>query len=552
MKPGKLLLKILAALLALIYVLPAMVSCDYPKTSPDTENGVQQSSTTNNGTTNNSTIDNSTIDNSPTDNGTTDNGTTDNGTTDNSTPDNGPPDHEDKQDPDNQDKTNKIYVTEKISSSDDWTSTIQDAIDQMFLLGGGEVIIPAGDYEIVSIRLRSNVTLHLLENAHLIASRDPEAYACIENDVIEPISQEEFTEDLWEPVSIRKDFDFQMKPMSRWNHAVIKALDAENIAIIGEPGSWIDGNNCYDELGEEYYRGPHAINMHRCKNIVLRGYEIRNSSNWAHALFVCENLHVEEVTVFGGHDGIHVTTCTNILIQNCDFQTGDDCIGGFDNLNVEVLGCKINTSCNGIRFGGTNVTIHDSLFYGPSKYRFRGGLSLAEKISGASSENKGGGGTMLSAFTYYADFSREIRDTPGNIVIYNCEFRQATRFLHYNFSGNEAWQRNQPLADITFRNIKADGIRMPLTFWGDPSLRGNLTLENVQISFVEGYSQAFLHLGNFDQVILKDVRIENLHGYSLIRKWTDDGIIQMENCTYPGFYGVEEELTDDPFISTPI
>lgn len=458
------------------------------------------------------------------------------------------PDQGDKDTPDTPLPTNKITVTDERSLYNDWTETIQGSIDKMFQLGGGEVIVPAGDYEIVSIRLRSNVTLHLLEDAHLIASRDPEAYACIENDEIEPISQEDFTDDLWEPVNIRKSFDFQMKPMSRWNHAVIKALDAENIAIIGEPGSRIDGMNCYDPLGEEHYRGPHAVNMHRCKNVTLKGYEIQNSSNWAHALFVCENLHVEEVTVFGGHDGIHVTSCTNIVIKNCDFQTGDDCIGGIDNINVEVLGCKLNTACNGMRFGGTNVRIHNNLFYGPAKYRFRGSLSIEDKINGVpSAYSAGQGGRMLSAFTYYADFSREFRETPGNIVIYDCEFRNTGRFLHYNFSGNEPWQRNEPLSDIVFRNITASGIRAPLTFWGDASLKGSLTLENVQVRMADGVYDPFLYIGNYDKVILKNVRVENLKSSCVIRKWTKDGTVQIKNCIFPGFNGVMQQFTDAPF-----
>jgi hypothetical protein len=158
------------------------------------------------------------------------------------------------------------------------------------------------------------------------------------------------------------------------------------------------------------------------------------------------------------------------------------------------------------------------------------------------------GGTMLSAYTYYADFSREIRGVPGNIVIYDCEFRRTDRFLHYNFSGNEPWQRNKPLDNVVFRNIKADSIRLPLTFWGDASQKGTLKLENIQVRFADGAERAFLHLGNFDKVTLKNVTVENLHGSCLIRKWTDDGMVHMENCTCPGFEGEMEELTSEPFV----
>ena len=57
------------------------------------------------------------------------------------------------------------------------TSQIQNAIDDCFLNGGGEVIIPEGVYLTGGLRLRSGVTLHLLENAVLSGSTSPEDYS---------------------------------------------------------------------------------------------------------------------------------------------------------------------------------------------------------------------------------------------------------------------------------------------------------------------------------------------------------------------------------------
>ena len=52
----------------------------------------------------------------------------------------------------------------------------QNGIDKCFEAGGGEVIIPAGKYITGDLRLRSNITLHLLENACLLGSENPEDY----------------------------------------------------------------------------------------------------------------------------------------------------------------------------------------------------------------------------------------------------------------------------------------------------------------------------------------------------------------------------------------
>ena len=71
------------------------------------------------------------------------------------------------------------------------TKEIQSAIDACFLAGGGEVVIPEGDFFTGGLRLRSNVTLHLLKNAHLVGSIDPEDYVGYINDEIEPIPLDE-------------------------------------------------------------------------------------------------------------------------------------------------------------------------------------------------------------------------------------------------------------------------------------------------------------------------------------------------------------------------
>ena len=71
------------------------------------------------------------------------------------------------------------------------TEAIQAAIDAAFLAGGGEVTVPEGRFLTGGVRLRSNVTLHLLENAVLLGSTDPDDYCTYLLDKIEPISEEE-------------------------------------------------------------------------------------------------------------------------------------------------------------------------------------------------------------------------------------------------------------------------------------------------------------------------------------------------------------------------
>lgn len=135
------------------------------------------------------------------------------------------------------------------------TESIQHAIDDCFLNGGGEVIIPEGMFLTGGIRLRSNITLHLLENAILKGSTDPEDYTDYINDKIEPIPIEQRTQ----PVSTVKAGEKVGQsacPYSRWNNAIIRAIKAKNTSIIGEKGSQINGQNCFNPLGGKITEAP--------------------------------------------------------------------------------------------------------------------------------------------------------------------------------------------------------------------------------------------------------------------------------------------------------
>ncbi|MCQ2446466.1 MAG: right-handed parallel beta-helix repeat-containing protein, partial [Clostridia bacterium] len=209
------------------------------------------------------------------------------------------------------------------------TAAIQAAIDDVFTHGGGEVTIPAGRYLTGGLRLRSGVTLHLLENACLLGSQDPDDYDILECDTLEPIPHD----------------DQHKRALSRWNHGLIMLVDAENVAIIGEKGSVIDGRDCYDPVGEEHYRGPHGIHAINSRNLTFRGYTIQNTGNWAHCILSCRAIEAENLTVLAGHDGFHVRACENIRVEHCVFHTGDDAIAGFADLNMVVRDCELNSAC---------------------------------------------------------------------------------------------------------------------------------------------------------------------------------------------------------------
>ena len=420
------------------------------------------------------------------------------------------------------------------------TEAIQKAIDLCNETGGGTVEVPEGVFLTGSVMLKSNVTLHLLENACIKGTRNPEDY-----NLLHGCKKEVH----WESVAVRKSIEFLTNPQSRWNCGLIKAVNAENVSIIGEKNSVIDGSDCFDEMGEENYRGPHGINMYYCKNLTFKGYTARNTGNWAHAIFNSRNITIENVVCEAGHDGVHLTTCDDVLIKNCEFYTGDDCVAGIDNINLKVLDCVLNSACSAFRLGGTHILIENCKMYGPCKHLFRGSLSVEEKRNGAVAQKQPGHRyNMLSTYTYYSDFTREIREQPGDIVIRNCEIENADRFLHYNFSGNEPWQKNRPLESITFENITATGIRMQINAYGGEDAPFCLTFKNCDISFAEDVS--FMHICNHKKVIIEKVKVKGLKNAPFIKKWSDDGEIVFNDLVTDGNKDIV--IATEPFFTKAI
>ncbi len=353
------------------------------------------------------------------------------------------------------------------------TEKIQAALDACFIAGGGRVVIPKGIFLTGGVRVRSNTTLYLESGAILKGSGGHNDYSAYLTDKIEPISSDEQAR--------YADKRGSVNPYSKWNNGLIKILNAKNVAIIGEAGSFIDGVNCFDPDGEEKYRGPHAIDAHECENLYFEGYTIMNSANWAHNIMMSKNITVKNVTVWGGHDGFDVRSCDNIVIEDCEFRTGDDGIAGFDNKDVVIRNCILDCACSALRFGGTDVLIENCQGIAPSSYGFRGTLTPEEKAAGAPT----GAHTrhaMKTPFQYYCDFRANIRYAPGNIVMRNCKFENPDALFLHPFDGEHIWCCNRALNSFVIEDSEINGLSMAGVLCSDPDEPLDFRMKNVVIS----------------------------------------------------------------------
>ena len=403
-----------------------------------------------------------------------------------------------------------------ISSDKLQTAPIQAAIDACFLAGGGRVIVPAGIYLTGGLRLRSGVALYLCSGATLRGSTNPEDYMA-------------FLEDQIEPLKPYDDLRPEVYPYSRWNNGLIRVIDAKNVAIIGQPGSYIDGSNCYDPEGEEKYRGPHAINIQHSENILLDGYTVIHSANWAHAIFVTQHITARNLTVLGGHDGFDVRTCDDVLVEDCQFYTGDDCVAGFDNCDVVIRNCILNCACSSLRFGGNHVLVENCHSFTPARYGFRGSLSKEQRAAMALT-NENCRHSTHTPFKYYCDFRAEIRHTPGDILIRNCTFQGPDSAFLLEFDGEHRWCCNRSLASITFENCTISGVSKPLLIHGDTNEPIDFVMKNTTISVREGFEEvAFMEATGYSGITFQNVSVTGYKNPTMVLH--TQGKITLENTT---------------------
>ena len=384
------------------------------------------------------------------------------------------------------------------------TERIQQAIDKLFALGGGRVVLCDGEYFIRSLLLRSNVTLYLKAGVLVKGSRNPEDYDL--SHLLQPQNGEDYSGKgacpiaasgrNWIKTSLSTD------PFSRWSRAMIKAYRAKNIAVIGEAGATFDGQNCFDELGEEGFRGPHFINLHECDGVLLQGYTLQNSSNWGHAMFTSCNITCRDLTVLAGHDGVDFLSCDNVIVQGCTFRSGDDCLAGFDCSNVLIEDCLLSTACNALRIGG-EVTVRRCRILGSGEFGHRGTLSPEEKRAGVVATAGNARCNMESAFEYYSDFRYAIR-MRSNVVIEDCEVENCDKLLSYGFTlPKKRWCKNEPLHTLKLRGVRAKGVGLGCYLYAPEEHPLSLEIRDCEIS-VKGQS---LGIAAHTALSLENVRL---------------------------------------------
>jgi polygalacturonase len=392
------------------------------------------------------------------------------------------------------------------------TAALQEAIDRCWVLGGGEVVVAAGNYLTGAIALRSNVTLRLQKDAILTGTPDFADY---------PVMQVRW-EGKWIP----------------GRTALIYALDAEHIAVVG-PGR-IVGNAALGgrPTPQNPLRHPALMEFIRCIDIRLEDFSTEHRLMWSIHPTSCENISIRNLTIRstgGNGDGIDIDSCKHVRIQGCNISTGDDCISLKSGRGME--GYKLLQTTEDVQI--SDCTFADSIF----------------ACIGIGSETSGGIRNVRierCKFTKAKTFALYIKSRPGrgafieNITANDLDVSgTGGGFLRFNIL-NSGLQDEDPVPGPdgipTVRGFRFLNIRVkdcPLLVDGT-GIHPDKPLDGFTLSNVTGTCAKGISLANIQNADLRNIQVT---GYS-------GPLLSIHNVTGKGLEGAV--TIDAPKVPDPI
>lgn len=216
------------------------------------------------------------------------------------------------------------------------TEHVQQAIDACSQAGGGTVLVPAGDFKIGSIFLKSRVTLHLENGATLYGSTDIKDYKPVTTDY----------------VSLRTN-----TPTIQ----LIYADKADHVAITGQ--GTIDGRGkAFPKLSwnDEGITRPHLLRFIQCSDVTLNGVTLKNSGCWMQHFLACDRVRIDGITVFNrnnyNNDALDLDGCHDVTVSNMFADSDDDAITLKSTSprlceDITISNCVVSSHCNAIKLG---------------------------------------------------------------------------------------------------------------------------------------------------------------------------------------------------------
>ena len=404
------------------------------------------------------------------------------------------------------------------------TLAFEKAIKACAAAGGGKVLVPNGQYFTGPIHLESNVNLHLEDKAEILFSTNSKDYPLIHtsfegtelmnhspliyarNKTNVAITGKgtlngQANNTNWWPWCGSKRFGWEKGQPSQHD-----PLNRDNLVEMAEKGVPVAERI----FGEGHYLRPNFIEFFECNTILIKDITVINAPFWILHPLKSNNVIVDGVTVNShgpNNDGCDPEYSQNVIIRNCTFNTGDDCIAiksgrdadgrrvGIPSKNIIVQKCKMIDGHGGVVMGSeitagvNNVFVENCAMDSPN-------LDRAIRIK----TNSKRGGTTEDIFVRNIEVG----------TVKECVLRVT---MFYDIYGSQVGNFIPAIRNISLENIKVkNGGKFGILADGyKESPIENITLKDVESAKVDSvYSLKNLKNLNFINTYINGKKIESI------------------------------------------
>ncbi|WP_346858492.1 glycoside hydrolase family 28 protein [uncultured Draconibacterium sp.] len=457
------------------------------------------------------------------------------------------------------------------------TNAFADAIDAVSEKGGGKIIIPAGIWLTGPIILKSNLELYTEAGALVLFSRNKHLYPLVSTSFegldtwrcISPIygtnlENIAFTGkgvwdgsgDAWRAVKRSKLTDSQWKNFVQSGGVV---SDDQRIWYPSEQfKTGYEGSgdqNVRDDLKtkEDFeavrdYLRPVMVSIQNSKNVMFDGPAFQNSPAWCLHPLMVENLIVRNVTVRNpwysqNGDGIDVESCKNVLVENSNFDVGDDAIciksGKDEQGRKRGIPCENLVIRNNIVYHGHGgVTVGSEMSGGVRNMHVSNCTFMGTDVGLRFKSNRGRGGVVENIFVSNVWMT----DIPTNAISFNLYYGGQSISEMLESGGATKNSEKVPVSEKTpqFKNISihdvtVKGANQAVFLQGLPEMN----LENVELKNLKLQAE-----NGFAIIDANGIKISNI---SLITK--NENAFEMINCKNVEIKEIEGNINSETAVT---
>jgi polygalacturonase len=195
------------------------------------------------------------------------------------------------------------------------TDAVNHAIEAASAAGGGVVVFPPGTYLCFSIRLKTQVHLHLLQGSTIVAADSPL-----------PGEQTGYRGGSYDAAEPKTTWDaYQDYGHNHWHNSLLWGEDIHDFSITGPGLIWGKGlSNGRGRRGdgapfvaEQAGVGNKAIALKNCHNVLFRDFSILKAGHFGLLLTGVDNTTIDNLKIDTDRDGIDIDCCQNVRVSNC-------------------------------------------------------------------------------------------------------------------------------------------------------------------------------------------------------------------------------------------